>query len=56
MSAAILFALPTVAQSASPATMAQGANVAGSQHVTFNNGSVRMIAGERAETRKQSLT
>lgn len=42
LSASILLALPAVAQSTSSTTVAQGANVAGSQHVTFNNGGVRM--------------
>ncbi len=45
ISAAILFAIPAFAQSANsanPGTVAQGANVAGSQKVTFNNSGVRM--------------
>jgi fermentation-respiration switch protein FrsA (DUF1100 family) len=42
ISAAILFALPAFAQSTNPAAVAQGANVAGSQKVRFNNGGVRM--------------
>ncbi len=40
--AAMLFALPAFAQSAQPTTVAQGANVVGSQKVTFDNGDVRM--------------
>lgn len=41
----LLLAMPTFAQPGSAedtATVAQGANVTGSQHVTFNNGGVRM--------------
>ncbi len=42
MSAAILFAVPAFAQSTNPVAVAQGANVVGSQKVTFDNGGVRM--------------
>lgn len=42
MAASIMLAMPPFAQSALPITVAQGANVAGSQKVTFSNGAVRM--------------
>lgn len=42
VSAAVLFAMPTLAQAAEPTTVAQGVNVVGSQKVTFNNGGIQM--------------
>ncbi len=41
---AMLFALPVIAQGESRATVAQGANVVGSQKVTFRNGAVSLAA------------
>ena len=57
ISAAILFAMPAFAQSANsanPGTVAQGANVAGSQKVTFNNGGVRILVTTPERYRRQS--
>lgn len=43
ISAAILFSLPSFAQTANPASVAEGANTVGAEAVTFDNGAIRMV-------------